>query len=130
MGKAPPRTVVLDAGALVAFERADERMRALCREALRSGARLVVPAGVLGQVWRGGARQVSLRALINGPTTTVPPFDRPLAEASGTLCGRTGTKDVIDASVVLTARREGAVVLTSDLDDLHHLDPTLRLVRI
>jgi hypothetical protein len=60
----------------------------------------------------------------------VPPFDRLLAEASGTLCGRTGTKDIIDASVVLTARREAAVVLTSDVDDLRRLDSTLTLVRI
>ncbi len=47
MGKESPRAVVLDAGALIAFERGDGRMRALVREALRLGARLVIPAGVL-----------------------------------------------------------------------------------
>ena len=130
MGKARPRTVVLDAGALIAFERSDARMRALLREALKRGARLVVPAGVLGQVWRNGARQAPLRALLNGPTTAVPALDRALAEASGTLCGRAGTSDVIDASVVLTARREGAVVVTSDEGDLRRLDPAMRLERI
>lgn len=117
--------VVLDAGALIAFEKGDPRMRALCREALRTHARLVVPAGVVGQVWRDAARQVSLRALLAGATTEVPALDPLLAEAAGVLCGRTGTSDVIDASVVLTARRECAVVVTSDVGDLRRLDPHL-----
>ena len=117
-------------GALIAFERGDARVRALFREALRVGSPLVIPAGVVGQVLRDGARQVPLRALLNGATTAVPALDRELAEAAGTLCGRTGTSDVIDASVVLVARREGAPVVTSDVDDLRRLDPTLRLERV
>lgn len=131
MGKARPQApVVLDAGALIAFERGDARMRALVRAALRAGVRLIIPAGVLAQVWRGSARQAPLRALVNGPTTTVPLLDRILAEAAGVVCGRAGTSDVIDASVVLIARRERAVVVTSDVDDLRRLDPTLPLERI
>lgn len=98
MGKARTQTatVVLDAGGLIAFERADARMRALLRQAIASGARII---------------QV-------------------LAEAAGVLCGRTGTADVIDASVVLTARRERAVVVTSAVDDLRRLDRALELQRI
>ncbi len=130
MGQARPRAIVLDAGALIAFERGDARMRALVREALRTGARLIVPAGVLGQVWRGSPRQAPLRALMKGPTTTVPVVDQVLAEAAGVLCGRTSTSDVIDASVVLVARRDRAVVVTSDFDDLRRLDAGLPLERI
>jgi hypothetical protein len=130
MGKARTRAIVLDAGALIAFERADPRIRALCREAVRLGVHLVVPAGVVGQVYRDGARQVPLRALLNGPTTTVPPLDRTLAEAVGTLCGRSGTSDVVDASIVLVARRQRAAVITSDVEDLERLDPTLELERV
>jgi hypothetical protein len=130
MGATRPQAVVLDAGALIAFERGDGRMRALLRDALKRGARVVIPAGALGQAWRDGARQAPLAALVRGPTTVVPALDRVLAEASGTLCGRCGTSDVIDASVVLTARRERAVVVTSDPDDLRRLDPTLRVERI
>jgi rRNA-processing protein FCF1 len=130
VGKASPGAVVLDAGALIAFERGDARMRALCREALRTRTRLVVPAGVVAQVWRDGARQVPLRALLAGSTTEVPPLDRVLAEATGILCARAGTSDGVDASVVLTARHEHAVVVTSDPDDLHRLDPTLAVERI
>jgi predicted nucleic acid-binding protein len=131
VGKARPQaSIVLDAGALIAFERGDARMRALVREALKDGARLVIPAGVLAQVWRGSARQAPLRALVKGPTTSVPALDEVLAEAAGVLCGRAGTSDVIDASVVLLARRERAAVVTSDVDDLRHLDPALALERI
>ena len=105
-------------------------MRALVREALKAGVRLVIPAGALGQVWRGAARQVPLRALVKGPTTVVTALDQVLAEAAGVLCGRAGTSDVIDASVVLVARRERAVVVTSDIADLQRLDPALTLERI
>ena len=131
MGKArPPTAVVLDSGALIAFERGDARMRALVREAVRAGVRLVLPAGVLGQVWRGSARQAPLRGLVKGPTTSVAVLDQVLAEAAGVLCARSGTSDVLDASVVLVARRERAVVVTSDVDDLRRLDPTIPLERI
>jgi hypothetical protein len=105
-------------------------MRALVRAALENGVRLVIPAGALGQVWRGAARQAPLRALVKGPTTVVPVLDQVLAEAAGVLCGRAGTSDVIDASVVLVARREHAIVVTSDVGDLRRLDPKLPLERI
>jgi hypothetical protein len=105
-------------------------MRALVREALDTGARLVVPAGVLAQVWRDAAKQVALGALSRAAMTAVVPLDQPLAEAAGVLCGKRQTSDVVDASVVLTARRERAAVVTSDVDDLRHLDPGIVLHRI
>ena len=130
MVTARPRAVVLDAGALIAFERGDARMRALVRDAMSTGVRLVIPAGVVGQVMRDRARQVPLRALLNGPTSVVVALDQPLAEAAGMLCARAGTSDVIDASVVLSARRERAPVVTSDAGDLARLDPSLDLHEI
>jgi rRNA-processing protein FCF1 len=130
MGQKSAVAVVLDAGALIALERGDARVRALCREALRTKARLVIPAGVVGQVIRDRSRQVAVGALLKGPTTEVPALDQLLAEAAGVLCGKAGTSDVIDASVVLTALRERAVVVTSDPDDLRRLDPRVRLQRI
>ena len=130
MGKATAHAVVLDVGALIAFERGDVRMRALCRRALVSGAQLVIPAGVVAQVFRDRGRQVALRALLTSVTSRVIPLDQPLAEAIGILCGRSRTKDIVDASVVLVARRERARVVTSDVEDLRHLDPSLPMERI
>jgi predicted nucleic acid-binding protein len=37
---------------------------------------------------------------------------------------------VVDASVVLCARRRGQAVMTSDERDLRRLDPTLRLIAV
>ncbi len=56
MGSARSRAVVLDAGALVAFELNDKAIRRLVELALQHGGRLHVPAGVLAQVWRRGRR--------------------------------------------------------------------------
>lgn len=71
-----------------------------------------------------------LAALAKGPTTVVPALDQVLAEAAGVLCGRASASDVIDASVVLVARREQAVVVTSDVEDIRRLDPRLPVERI
>lgn len=127
---APPRAIVLDSGALIAFERADARMRALLREVLVTDTRLVIPAGVLAQVWRDPAKQVALGGLSRASTTAVVPLDQVLAEAAGVLCGKRKASDVVDASVVLTAGREGAPIVTSDVDDLRHLDKGIELHRI
>jgi hypothetical protein len=98
------------------------------RRAAQSGESAA--AGVLGQGWRGAARRAPLRALMKGPTTVVVPLDEVLAEAAGVLCGRAGTSDVIDASVVLLARRERALLLTNDVDDMRRLDPGVDIERI
>jgi hypothetical protein len=127
MGKENRPSIVLDAGALIAFERADPRMRALAALALRGEVKLVVPAGVVAQVSRNGARQVPLRALVRGAQTRVLPLDLLTAEAVGALCGRAKTRDVVDASVVLAARQHRAPVVTSDPRDLLHIDPTLEV---
>jgi rRNA-processing protein FCF1 len=130
MGEARSQAIVFDAGALIAFERGNPRIRALVREMMRTGTKLVVPAGVVAQVIRDRRRQVALNALLDHESSVVPVIDRALAEAIGTLCGRVGTSDVVDASVVLVARRERATVVTSDSGDLRALDPTLKLERI
>jgi predicted SpoU family rRNA methylase len=46
----------------------------------------------------------------------------------GVLCKQSGRDDVVDASVVLLARRLGAKIVTSDSEDLSHLDPSIELI--
>src|SRR3954466_16306268 len=129
MGEARSQAIVFDAGALIAFERGNPRMRALIREMMRTRTKLVVPAGVVAQVILDRGRHVALNALLDQESSIVPVIDRALAEATGTLCGRVGTSDVVDASVVVVARRERATVVTSDIGDLRALDPSLKLER-
>lgn len=122
--------VTLDTGALIAVERGDRRLQALIDEASAAGAEIVVPAGVLAQAWRASPRHARLaRVLALGTVTTVP-LDEPEARATGALCGRTGTSDVVDASIVICARARGHAVVTEDPDDLAALDPLLHLVRL
>lgn len=120
--------VTLDTGALIAIEWGDPRLQALLDEATAVGADLAVPAGVVAQAWRGSPRQVRLARFLALRVVEVVALDEPDARAAGTLCGRVGTADVIDASVVVCARMRGHAVITGDPDDLAALDPSLRLV--
>jgi hypothetical protein len=120
----------LDAGALIGFERNDRTVVSIVRRAVETGARLAVPAGVVGQVWRDGRRQVRLTRLLGSPVVAVEALDDVRARAAGQRCGIARTRDVIDASVVLCARSHGHAVLTSDAGDLRRLDPALELIRI
>jgi hypothetical protein len=122
--------LTLDAGALIAFERNDRAVVAIVAEAWRRRVGLAAPAGVVGQVWRDGSRQARLARLLGSTLVDVVPLDDASARAAGQLCGVTGTHDVIDASVVLCARKRGHGVLTSDAGDLERLDSSLRYVRV
>lgn len=121
-------SLVLDAGALVAVERGDRRTAAVIEVARQDRRPVVIPAGVVGQVWRGGAGQARLARLLNARDVSVQPLTDAVARASGVLCGVAGTSDVIDASVVLAARARRATVISSDRADLESLDPTLPIV--
>ena len=91
----------------------------------------MVPAGALAQVWRDRQRQVLLARLLKQKGVDVVELTEQAAKASGELCGRAGTSDVVDASVIVCAqeRRDGTV-LTSDPTDVRHLDPTLDVQKV
>ncbi|MCK9251075.1 MAG: PIN domain-containing protein [Solirubrobacteraceae bacterium] len=122
--------ITLDAGALIAAERGDPRIAALIAEANAAGLDIAIPAGVIGQVWRGAPRQTRVARILRLQIVDEVPLDGVIARAAGVLCGRVGTSDVIDASVALCARDRGHAVVTSDPDDLARLDPGLRLVAL
>lgn len=111
--------LVYDAGALVAGERDDERMWARHTKALAGSVVPVIPAPVVWQVWRGGARQARLARFLRG--CVVEPTDHSTARAAGELLGRSRTADGVDAVVVLSAARHGGLIYTSDPGDLQHL---------
>lgn len=120
--------LTLDAGALIAFERNDRRVVALLARALHHDLALVVPAGVVGQVWRDGRRQARLARLLAAEQLEIEALDDRRAREAGQLCGVRGTADVIDASVAIGARSRGHRIATSDPDDLRRLDPRLELI--
>jgi hypothetical protein len=122
--------VTLDAGALIAYERAARPMDVLVQRAMHYGAPVTVPAGVVAQVWRDGRTQARLARLLAAREVTVVPLDDRVARAAGQLCGLTRTTDIVDASVVLSALERGTVVVTGDPDDLLRLYPRLEVVPI
>ncbi|MGH3753989.1 MAG: PIN domain-containing protein [Pseudonocardiaceae bacterium] len=124
MGTQRPRPVVLDAGALIAIERADRRIVRL----LELADQIHVPGAVVAQVWRNPARQVRLVRVLATDEVTIAPLDGAEARAVGQLCGASDTADVVDASVVLLARRVAGVAVTSDSGDLRRIDPGLDLI--
>ncbi|HWN59721.1 MAG TPA: hypothetical protein VNO25_03545 [Streptosporangiaceae bacterium] len=48
----------------------------------------------------------------------------------GRLLAASGTSDLVDAHVVICARRKGQQVVTSDPGDLRLLDPAVQLIAI
>ncbi len=109
-------TLILDAGAFIAAERADRDVIALVKAERLADRPPRSHGGVVAQVWRGGSgRQVTLTRLLAG--VDVAPLDDQLGRAAGVLLGLTGTSDAIDAAVVAMSR-DGDIVLTSDPHDL------------
>jgi|SRR5579871_6986775 len=122
--------LTLDAGGLIALDRNNREVLVLLARARETGAPVTVPATALAQSIRRPERQVRLARLIRQPTTNVVPLDRVDAANVGRLLGASGTADIVDAHVVICARRGHQQVVTSDPDDLRRLDPTLGLVAV
>ena len=122
-------TIILDTGALIAIDRGRRDLLSRLQAASAGGDRIRVPAGVIGQVWRDPGRQVLLtRALKQCDEIAL---DGGAARLAGQLCGRSGTADVIDASVAVAAAESTShggdvVLLTSDRDDMRALISVLQ----
>ena len=118
--------VTFDAGGLIALDRNDRRVIALLVRAAERGARITIPATALAQAIRNPARQARLSRLIRQAGTDLMALDGPDATAVGLLLARTATADVVDAHVVVCARRAGQAVVTSDAADLRRIAPELQ----
>ena len=114
---------VLDAGELIGLENNSRAAWARLYAARRGSDQLIVPTGVIGQVWRGTPQQSRLNQALKQCRPI--PLDENTARLAGYLCGRTGTSDVIDAVVAVVAHSAlshgEASVLTSDPEDISTL---------
>ncbi|MEU8523704.1 PIN domain-containing protein [Streptomyces sp. NPDC048577] len=107
------------AGALIAIDNNDRRMWARHSLALEDGRDIHVPSIVVSQAWRDSRRQVRLGRFLAG--CNVVPVGLETAKTAGVLCGKAGTADVVDATVAVMAASLGAIIWTSDPDDIHAL---------
>ncbi|GAA3360067.1 hypothetical protein GCM10017744_041240 [Streptomyces antimycoticus] len=113
------RPVVYDAGMLIAAERSRTKVWRAHRAYLTAGGVPQVPAAVVAQVWRDGARQARLAQLLKGCDVAV--MDETAAREIGELLALAGTSDPVDGAVAVLAVRQGAAIATSDPDDIRHL---------
>lgn len=104
-----------DTGALIAAERSNRLLWSLHRAALTRGLNPTVPAGVLGEAWRGGP-QPQLSRLLKG--CLVEPLTQTQARAVGVLAARSGLTDTVDLAVAEGALRRNNVVVTSNRTDI------------
>jgi hypothetical protein len=104
-------------------------MAVLVEQAIATGAELAIPAGVVAQAWRGGARQARIAKLLQLEVTSIVALDTKLALRVGARCASTGSRDVVDVSVAICASDRRHPVVTSDPDDIAAIDPALKLVR-
>jgi hypothetical protein len=110
--------LTLDAGALIAYDKADARMRAILTTAANRGVELTVSSLVIAQVWRGPSPRIS--RLLQSCR-----IDETLEAATARMIGRllaaSRTSDVVDAVVAYGAIRRGDSIATSDPGDIDKL---------
>lgn len=116
--------MIFDAGVFIALENPAKRgiIVALVERMLADG---VVPATnepALAQAWRDPVRQVPIAHLVKA--TTVYPFGD--AKLVGIRCAKSGTSDVVDASLAVLADQLGVSVLTTDPGDMSKLGVSCR----
>lgn len=112
-------TLVLDAGALIAFERAGVRTAGFLDQAIEEGEEIVIPASAFAQAWRGGPRSARLARLMAGSWSDA--LDEARAKEVGERLGRRDQADIADAHVVCCAVERDAEIVTSDREDIEAL---------
>jgi hypothetical protein len=110
--------LVLDAGAFIAFERGDRLVAALLKRELLARRRPCTHGGVVGQIWRAGARQARIARLLQAIEVVNLGLD--LGRRAGLLLGRARQSDVVDSALVLLAS-DGDWIVTSDPQDIYPL---------
>ena len=108
-------SLILDAGALIAYERLHQGVRAFLERAERTETPVLTTTAVVAQVWRDPARQVRLSRLLQGVDEAE--LTRKRSRSIGQLLREAGKADVVDGSLVDLAA-DGDEVLTGDPADI------------
>lgn len=108
-------SLILDTGALIAFERGARSVQAFLERAHREDIEVRTTTAAVAQAWRDPARQVALGRLLRGVDERE--LTRARSRAIGVLLARAKRTDVVDASLV-DAAKDGDELLTSDPDDI------------
>ena len=128
---APAQRLILDSGAVIAAARGDQRVRAFLARARDLRASIEVPIVVVSETIRGNARDAPVNRILNAVGES-PVATEEIGRTAGSLLGAAASTATVDALVVAQAiEGGGAVILTSDPDDLgrlasHHPEVVIR----
>jgi predicted nucleic acid-binding protein len=111
--------LTLDAGALIAYERGEPKVRRMLRLAFDRGVTTTIPAVVLAEVWRGDATDAPVARLVKW--CRIEPLDESRARAAGKLRRETDGAGAVDACVAVGVRERGDAIATSDPGDMRLL---------
>lgn len=111
--------LTLDAGALIAYERGEERVRELLTVAYARGLVPTIPAIALAEVWRGDAKDARVARLLK--VCVIETIDERLARMAGSLRRAVPGAGTIDACIAAGVRRRGDAIATSDPRDMRAL---------
>lgn len=111
--------LTLDAGALIAYERGQERIRKILAVSYERGFVPTIPAVALAEVWRGDAKDARVARLLKASSIEI--LDERTARAAGNLRRATRGANAIDACIAVGVRRRGDAIATSDPDDMRAL---------
>ena len=111
--------LTLDAGALIAYERGDARVREILATAYARGFVPTIPAIALAEVWRGDAKDARVARLLKASAIEV--VDERSAREAGRLRRATSGAGTIDACIAVGVRKRGDAIATSDPDDMRTL---------
>jgi predicted nucleic acid-binding protein len=111
--------LTLDAGALIAYERGDERIREILAVAYARGLAPTIPAIALAEVWRGDPKDARVARLLKA--CSVETVDERLARDAGRLRRAMPGAGTIDACIAVGVNKRRDAVVTSDADDMRRL---------
>jgi predicted nucleic acid-binding protein len=111
--------LTLDAGALIAYERGQERIRKILEVSYERGFVPTISAVALAEVWRGNAQDARVARLLRASSIEI--LDERIARAAGSLRRATRGANAIDACIAVGVRRRGDAIATSDPGDMRAL---------
>ncbi len=111
--------LTLDAGALIAYERGQERIRQILAVSYERGFVPTIPAVALAEVWRGDAQDARVARLLKASSIEI--LDERIARAAGSLRRATRGANAIDACIAVGVCHRGDAIATSDPGDMRAL---------
>jgi len=121
--------LTLDAGALIAYERGEHRVRAILAKAFARGVVPTIPSIAIAEVWRGDAKDARVARLLKA--CNVEPLTERRARDAGALRRRTDGAGAIDACIAVGVRRRTDALTTSDPHDMRRLlEPGATILRV